>query len=206
MIVKTAIPWLNTLPNAQSPRGAAIVIAALAGNANFVTPSPTLIALQAALDAFNSAIADAANDGKELITIQEPKAGRVSRTPAGSGQLPDGDRGRRLGEAAVQHVPIPEADARADRCSGPAGSPDLLLGTNSGELDGSTTPIYGAYTYNWRVALVSASATFVQTAQTTAASVAFKALTRGQAYLVQANAVGAADPTDWSDASTLMVI
>jgi hypothetical protein len=46
----------------------------------------------------------------------------------------------------------------------------------------------------------------VQSAQTTAASNIFGNLTPGVAYNVQANVVGAAGPSDWSDPVSHMVM
>jgi hypothetical protein len=52
--------------------------------------------------------------------------------------------------------------------------------------------VYGASTYNWRVALASAPTVYLQTAQTTAARILFNDLTAGQVYNVELNSVGAA--------------
>jgi hypothetical protein len=46
----------------------------------------------------------------------------------------------------------------------------------------------------------------VQSAQTTAASNIFDHLTPGVVYNVEANAVGSAGPSDWSDPVPLMVV
>jgi len=60
------------------------------------------------------------------------------------------------------------------------GSPSLRQGALSGQLDARVPPIYGAYTFNWRVALSSAPDTYVQTVQTTGSSVTFEGLTAGR--------------------------
>ena len=66
--------------------------------------------------------------------------------------------------------------------------------------------MFGAYSYNWRLALASAPTVFVQQVQTTAASNIFSGLTPGQTYTVQLNAVGSAGPSDWSDDGETMVM
>lgn len=76
----------------------------------------------------------------------------------------------------------------------------------SGELDASTPPVNGAYTHNWRVALVSAPDVYVQTAQTIGGRMVFVGLTPGQVYIVQVCAVGAAGPSNWSNTSKRMVV
>jgi hypothetical protein len=66
--------------------------------------------------------------------------------------------------------------------------------------------IYGASSYNWRVALASAPNTYVQNAQTIGGRVTFDGLTPGDLYNVDVNAVGAAGPSNWSVAGQLRVI
>ena len=66
--------------------------------------------------------------------------------------------------------------------------------------------MYGAFTYNWRIALATAPNVYVQTAQTTGGRIVVEDLTPGQIYNVQANAVGSAGTSDWSDVSKLMVV
>ena len=73
-------------------------------------------------------------------------------------------------------------------------------------LPGSTTPIYGASSYNWRLALASAPTTYVQTAQKIGGRATFDGLTPGELYKVDCNAVGAAGPSNWSVAGQLRVI
>jgi hypothetical protein len=82
----------------------------------------------------------------------------------------------------------------------------VVLGTHTGELDASVTPVSGASTYNWRVMAVNAPTVVVQSAQTTAASNTFTGLTPGVVYLAQANVVGTAGPSDWSTSASQMVI
>ena len=64
----------------------------------------------------------------------------------------------------------------------------------------------GAAIFNWRLTTATAPTVIVQSAQTTAASNIFGNLTPGVVYNVQANAVGAAGPSDWSDPVSHMVM
>jgi hypothetical protein len=79
------------------------------------------------------------------------------------------------------------------------GNLTVTLGARSGELNASAAPIPGAAIYNWRVTATTAPTVVVQSAQTTAASNIFDNLTPGVVYNVEANAVGSAGPSDWSD-------
>jgi hypothetical protein len=85
-------------------------------------------------------------------------------------------------------------------------TPTAAPGPLTGQLEAISAPVFGAYTYNWRVALSSAPTVFVQQVQTTAARNIFTGLTAGQTYTVQLNAVGSAGPSDWSDDGETMVV
>lgn len=84
-------------------------------------------------------------------------------------------------------------------------APAVTQGKLSGQLDAATSPIYGGQAFLWRVALDSAPEVYVQTAQTTAASASFYDLTPGEIYNIEAQVIGSAGPSDWSDAGILMV-
>ena len=52
-----------------------------------------------------------------------------------------------------------------------------MAGPQTGQLTATSAPVFGAYSYNWRVALKSAPNVFVREVQTTAASNTFEGLT-----------------------------
>ena len=81
----------------------------------------------------------------------------------------------------------------------------VVLGERAGELDAKVNPLLGAGIYNWEIT-VAGQTTPLQTAQTTAASITFSGLTAGVICSVTCNAVGAAGPSDWSDAISQMVV
>jgi len=82
----------------------------------------------------------------------------------------------------------------------------VSLGSRSGELNASATPVPGAAIYNWRVTTAAQPSVVVQSAQTTAASNVFGGLTPGVVYNIQANVVGSAGPSDWSDPAPQMAV
>lgn len=82
----------------------------------------------------------------------------------------------------------------------------LTQSVTSGEFIASIAPVYGASSYNWSLALASAPDKSVQTAQTVGGRMTFNGLTPGEDCSVTVNAVGAAGRSDWSDASTLIMI
>ena len=181
-------------------------VTGLTGNASFPTPAPALTVVTTALNAFTVALADAGNGGKELTSIKNAKRAElvslmrqlgsyVTVTAAGdmTKLLSSGFPYQKPTRSAIGALPAPY-------------TPVLKLGPHTGELDASVSPIYGAYTYNWRVALSSSPTTYVRAVQTTGGRILFDGLTPGQVYNVEANAVGSSGPSDWSDVAGLMVI
>ena len=81
-------------------------------------------------------------------------------------------------------------------------APVLWQGPVTGSLGASASPLDGAFSYNWSLALASAPDTDVQTAQTTGARVSCTGLIPGQIYVVSPNAVGATGvPSPLTDTS-----
>jgi hypothetical protein len=72
--------------------------------------------------------------------------------------------------------------------------------SNWKDRDAFESAFIGAAIYNWRLSAANAPTVVLQTAQTTAASNVFDNLTPGVVYNIEANAVGSAGPSDWSDA------
>jgi hypothetical protein len=206
MIVKPSISFLTSDSDALLITDTGSIITAMTGNPSYPTPSPTLVVMQAALDAFTAAVADAAGGG---VTLTATKKDRRADLVALLRQLASyvqvackGDLTILLSSAypiqKPQRFPIGVLPA-------PIGL-TVTLGSRTGELNASATPIPGAAIYNSRITTAAAPTVIVQSAQTTAASNIFDSLTPGLVYNVQANAVGAAGPSDWSDPVPLMVV
>lgn len=187
-----------------------IVRSGISGVANnssiFILPIPTLVVLTAACDAFVTALEDANNGGPaqtaiknnkraELVTLMQQFSSYVTITA-------DGD----MATLKLSGLPF-QKPTRTPVGSLPAPyAPVLDYTVISGELTAVSAPIFGAATYNWRIALASAPTTYLQTQQTTGARSKFVGLTAGQIYNVALNAVGAAGTSDWSDNSSLMAV
>jgi hypothetical protein len=206
MIVKTAIGFLRLDSDDELVGKVQSAITGLTGNPDFPTPSPTLAAVTSALSAFTVALANAVNHGKEEISMKNGKRAELvslMRQLASYVTITaDGDMTKMLSSGFPYQKPFrtPIGPLEAPV------SPTLRRGPHSGQLHASVEQIYGAYCYNWRVALVSAPDTYVQTVQTTASRTTFKGLTSGETYVVTANAVGSDGPSDWSDDAELMVV
>ena len=206
MNVKPAIGFL--LADGQAPFTGKVraILQQMAGNPNYPAPTPPLATVQTAFDAYKVATADAAQGGvqntairnarrNELVALLRQLANYVSAVANGNLEtlLSSGFPVQKPSRTPIGPLPAPFP-------------PTITQGPVSGTLSAVSSPVYGATSYNWSLALASAPDTEVQTAQTTGARTLFSGLTPGQIYVICLNAVGAAGVSDWSDYGTLMVV
>lgn len=181
------------------------VVIQMTNNLNFPKPSPDLtdvtaaidrlvLLAQTALDRSRQAIIDRNLAHSALLALMRPLAAYVQSQCQNNLSILNSS-----GFEAVK-APTPIGDLPTPK------TPIVVHAKLSGMINCRTGKINGAYAYNWRVALASAPTVDVQTAQTAGSRHAFKGLTPGQTYLVQVNALGALGISNWSDASTLIVI
>jgi hypothetical protein len=206
MIVKPSISFLSTDSDPQLVTRTGGILAAMTGNVHYPAPTPPLADVQAALDAFTTALANAAGGGPTLTSLKNDRRAALAnqlRLLASYVQVAC------LGDLTIllssgfpiqkpQREPIGVLPA-------PAGL-TVTLGARSGELDANAAPVWGAGIYNWRLTTAAAPAVVLQSPQTTGASNTFAGLTPGVVYNIQVNAVGASGPSDWSDPVPQMAI
>lgn len=183
------------------------IVTALTGNPNFASPppSPALPIVQAGLEAFRTALANAADGGVTLTAIKNAKRvelGGLMRTLASYVQVTgQGDF------AVLSSSMFPLQKPRNPIGVLPAPVIESVApGARTGDLNAAVAPVKGAATYNWRVTTAAQPGVVVQTAQTTASGTTFAGLTPGVVYNIQAYVVGTAGPSDWSDPASSMVM
>jgi hypothetical protein len=200
-IVKPATSWLNTDSDALLANDVNVILVAMAANVSiYPTPSPTLTVIQGVLTSFNAAVAKAAVGSKADTTYKNNQrlvlAGMVRQLASYVTVACKGDMMNLL----LSGFPTQKPERQP---IGPLPAPGSLMlahGSLSGELDAWTNPVFGAGTYNWKLQPATPGAAAI-TAQTTAASNTFTGLTPGVKYTCTVNAVGAAGPSDWSNAA-----
>jgi hypothetical protein len=206
MIVKTSIGFLNTDSDAELIKAIQQIITSLTGNLSFPKAAALLVLIQAALADFITALAQAGDGGVTLTAIKNDKREALCVLVR---SLANDVTDECLGDLTVllssgfpiqkpQHFPVGILPTPA--------APTLSLGAQSGVLDASATPVYGAATYNWQLAAASAPSVILQNDETSAAGTSFSGLTPGVVYIVTLNAVGTAGTTDWSQPTSQMVI
>lgn len=206
MNVKPAIGFLMKDGQAPFTDKVTAVLQWMTDNPNYPTPTPPLATLKTAFDTYKVATADAAQGGTEntairnarrdeLVSLLRQLASYVSATANGNMEKlrSSGFPVQKPTRAPIGPLPAPFP-------------PTVTHGPVSGSLDAVSSPVYGATSYNWSLALESAPDVDVQTAQTTGARTQFTGLTPGKIYVICLNAVGAAGVSDWSDYGTLMAV
>lgn len=207
MIVKPSITFVTADSDSDLSSRTGTIVVALTGNASYPNPSPTLAVISAAHAAFDVARANAAGGGAQFTAIKNAKRDELTALLRLLSAYVAVTCGGSLATLLGSGFPIQKPSRTPVGVLPAPGTPELRNGPRSGELTATTPPLTGASTYNWRVALASAPTAYLQQVQTTAASVTFTGLTPGQIYVVDANAVGAAGPSDYSMAATgLMVV
>jgi hypothetical protein len=200
MIVKPSISFLNDDSDAQLIADVGSIIAGLTGNASYTTPAPALAAVTTALNAFTTALADIDSAGGG-VTLTATKNDRRADLVALMRELASYVQVTCKGDLTVllsSGFPIQKPQRNPIGVLPPPSNLTVTLGSHSGELDAAASPVFGAAVYNWRISTAANPSAVVQSAQTTAASNSFTGLTPGVVYNVEANAVGAAGPSDWS--------
>ena len=206
MNVKPAIGFLTKDGEAPFTEKVATVLSWMTKNPNYPTPSPDLAMVQTAFDAYKAATAEAAQGGKENTAIRDARRADLVSLLRQLGSYVSATANGDLEKLISSGFPI-QKPTRAK--IGPLPTPStasVMRGWITGSLRAVLRPVYGAFTYNWRIALATAPNVYVQTAQTTGGRIVVENLTPGQIYNVQANAVGSAGTSDWSDVSKLMVV
>lgn len=205
--IKIAIGYLTSGSDGQVIVNVKSGVMGVAANPGiYATPQPTTAVVQTSLDDFIVAVGDAAGGGVEATAIKNAKrvaladlvrpfSNYVTDTAAGD-----------LVKLLASGLPIQKPGASPVGPLGQPTTPSVDQGPLSGTLTASTSPIYGAGVYNWRLALASAPLAYLQTAQTMGARHTFDGLAAGQIYNVEVSAVGTAGPSDWSDDGTMMVV
>jgi hypothetical protein len=206
MITKPSISFLTTDSDPQLIVDVGGILTGMTGNVSYVTPSPTLPVVTAALTAFSDAETAAVNGGVVLTAIKNDRRAdlvALVRELASYVQVAcKGDLTVLMSSGfpiqKPQRNPIGDLPAPANLT--------VTLGSHTGELDAAVAPVFGAAVYNWRISTAANPSAVVQSAQTTAASNTFTGLTPGVVYNAEVNCVGAAGPSDWSDPVPQMAV
>lgn len=206
MIAKTSVTFLTKDSDALLLTNVGGILTAMTGNPNYTTPVPGLPVVTAARDDFQVALNNSMDGGTTLTAIKNKERAKLvalMRQLASYVQVTaNGDLAVLLSSGfpaqKMQREPVGVLPAPSNLT--------VTFGPRSGELRGAAVPVDGAAIYNWRISTVANPNVTVATAQTTAANHTFNSLTPGVVYQVQANVVGTAGPSDWTEPVPQMAV
>ena len=202
MKAKPAISFLTTESNADLAKTINDILLGMTGNPSYPKAVALLLLVQAALTAFT----EVSGSGQDVTALRlEKRLALCALVRSLALDVTDECHGN-LVVLLTSKFPIQKPENTPIGKLPPPAGPTLKLGTNSGDLAASVPPVYGALTYNWQLCFASAPTVVVQAMETSPASVLFTGVPPGQVCLVQANAMGTAGTSDWSQTASHMVI
>ncbi len=199
MLVKAAIGFANSSSDAELIKKVQAIIVRLTNNPNFNKPAPGLDVVSATLAAFVTALAEAKKGDRELVVIKNVKRTELVAVLRKLANYVTDEANGDLAKLLSSDFPIQKPTRSKVGKLNPPDSPKARHGADSGTITASVTPVYGASSYIWEVALSSAPTSPVASRTTIGGRCDFAALTPGQMYSVRVRAVGAAGPSDFSD-------
>ena len=205
MIVKTSVTFLTANPDSVLVTSTNTIVTSMTTNPNYPTPTPALAPVTTANDAFAAAISAAADGGKQLTWAKKvARAALVAllRQLAAYVQMAAaGDMTKLLSSG----FPVQKPDRTKAEVPATPDAPKVKQGL-TGEAKVTVNTVAGAFIYNWQVALADAPETILFRGQSTGVRISFGELTPGKEYLFQANAVGTAGTSDWSNPGSRRII
>jgi hypothetical protein len=203
MTVKPAISWIAKDSDSMLINDTTIVLTSMTDNVSiYPTPVPSLPTIKTALTNFSNAVGVAGTGSPAdtlaknnlrlvLMGLLRQLASYVLVTCQGDMQklILSGFPVQKPSRTPVGPLPAPQNAA-------------LDHGMNSGSLDASVNPVFGAANYNWRLTPSTPGAAPIL-AQSTASYFTFTGLTPGVNYTLDVNVLGAAGVSDWSNPASL---
>jgi hypothetical protein len=176
----------------------------MTGNTAYPTPDPQLADIVTARNAYVAAVDAAKGNTIGVVVRKQKRTALVAllRTlshyvqVASAGDLPTLLGSGFAAQRARQPVGLLTAPANL-RLSG---------GKATGQIVARCNKLAGAGAYEWRYATTTAATVWTNPGATLAARITLENLAPGTQYTVQSRSVGAAGPSNWSNAATLMAV
>jgi len=201
---RIAIAFLNRDTDADLVVASGRIVAGMTGNAHYPAPIPALADVATARNAFVAAVNAVKNGSLAVIARKQLRAQLVALLRSLAlyvQQNCNGDPLVLLGSG----YPAQKTRQPAGLLSAPVNL-RLARGKISGLLKARCNAVPLAGSYQWRYATAAAPTAWTQLDPTLSASIVLSGLVPGTQYVVQVRAVGTQGPSDWSIASTLMVV
>ena len=181
-------------------------IAAMTGNANFATPSPTAAVFLTTTDAYETALLDsnaAQQSARQKTTIKDTARTTLEASLSQRGGYVDSASGGDEQKILSSGLGV---RGKAEAIGAMPAPIDFLAtqGDHEGEIDLTWSRVRGAKSYMVQQSANVTPRVWQQAMVSPRSSATVKGLTSGQVYAFRVAAVGAAGDGPWSDESTKM--
>jgi hypothetical protein len=202
---RVAISYLMRSKDADLIVASGRILVGMTGNASYPAPVPALADVATVRNAFVAAV-NAAKSGGSIAVIarKQLRAQLVAMLRSLALYVQQNCKGDPL-ILLGSGYPAQKTRQPAGLLPAPTNL-RLARGTISGQLKVRCKKVLLAGSYQWRYATAAAPTAWTQVDPTLSASILLSGLVRGTEYVVQVRALGTQGPSDWSVASTLMVV
>ena len=201
---KAAIAFLIRDSDADLIVASGRILAGMTGNASYPSPIPALADVAIARNAYVAAVNAVKAGSLGVVARKQLRAQLVALLRSLALYVQQNCKGDPL-ILLGSGYPAQKTHQPAGLLPAPVNL-RLARGTMSGQLKARCNTVPKVGSYQWRYATTAAPTAWNPVDTTLAASITLSGLVRGTEYVVQVRAVGALGPSDWSVASTLMVV
>jgi hypothetical protein len=206
MQIKSSVSFLTKDSDEKLIISVGAILTALTGNVRFPTPAPTLPVITASLDAFSIAVTNAVDAGRVERAIKREKRAALVALMRQLASYVQVTANNDLAVFLSSGFPVQKTQREPIGVLPAPANLTVTFGPRSGELRAAAGPVSGAAIFNWRISTAANPNVVVQALQTTAANCTFNSLTPGVVYQVEANVVGSAGPSDWTEPVPQMAV
>ena len=204
-IVKVSTGFLSEDSDRELIVDCGVIMTAMDKNPYYVNPTPGLDVVGASLTTFTDAYN--ASDGGEAATALKDEA-RAALVPLfrSLGAYVQSACKNTLSILLSSGFPAQKTERQPVGALPAPAYCTLSLNGNTGELNASVPPQANVSIFNWNLMTADNPSVVIKSAQSTPASYTFTGLKPGTIYIAQANVVGTAGPSNWTQSNTQMAV
>jgi hypothetical protein len=203
-IVKVSTSFLSDDSDPELIADCGVIMTAMDKNPYYVTPTPGLDVLGAVVLTFTNAYNN--GGGPEATALKDEARAALVPLFRSLGAYVQANCKNTLSILLSSGFPAQKTERQP---VGPLPAPPyctLSLNGNTGELDVSVPPQDNVSIYNWNLMTADNPTVVVKAAQSTPSSYTFTGLKPGTTYIAQANVVGTAGTSNWTQSSSQMAV